>query len=799
MKLASPEFNSAFLRDEMYLDHKVVVEFGSNRFNDGQVVTASSTKQVNRGIDSLANQKAEFWKPEDVFNNKNYNTMKWLVCDAGAPLNDVEDGSGYRAIHLDSDDTVVEFERGWWSDATSNASGFFTTPQWVQSEFYEKNGSTPFQRRSNKIVLYLTEGYQNMRVVSVEYKNVAGDWIFLANQVELGVSEYEFIVHDTVGQDGVDDLIITGLRVTVHQTRRSGDWARISELNAFWIKDISEYVVNADLVETRESYDKTVPIGTTAANTLGVELDNTEGLFNVNNKDSIYSPYIGANCRVEFSLGIDVNSGSGVPSYEYVQMGEFWTDEWVNDSSGASARFTSRDFSKFLQDDFMFWGRVWRNTNVIPVMRDVLLMIGMPLHRIHIDESNLRGYQLIFIDDETPWSLFGELALADQGMFGFNNKGDFEYMSYNALSAPPYDNPSFSLNWNTNILDGRLITEIFLNKATVNVSPYRDTEIGIHGIWGSESPVILSWSELATSISESSRTITVRRSERQQTENLTENLWVDKNGYIFIPEYSSEVRGGKRFPTVSGGELIKYKSRSDNQFFECERGYLDTVPKAWPSGTYLGEARVWDLEFDAAPAFTVRYPYVTAIDTLMSVPWEGEPQAHVVHWNSDAFRGKLAIGNIVKWYTWLAGSAQTLKDFDIKEEDREYSSSVAVSGEVAKETGRGKKTKIDSPTANNADLIRRYGKNEVEIDNSWIQAQEHAEDIADSLISEYSYPRQVIDIETIVPPTIELGDMVRITNFPQLDIENRDYHVMKISYSYDGGIKASLTLREAKQ
>lgn len=800
MKSASPEFQNAYIQDALYLDHKLIVEFGNNRFNDGQVITTSGTKVARRGIDSSIASEAVFWKASDVFNNKNRSTMKWLVCDAGAQVNDVEDGTGYRAIHLNNDDTAIEFERGWWSAATSHPStGVFSTPQWVQSEFFQPDGVTPYVRRSNKVVLFGTEGYAGMKEVTVEYKNEAGSWVALASNIILDEEEFMHIIHDTTDDPNEDDLILSGLRVTIYSTYRPGDWARLSELNAFWIKDISEYVISADVNQIREEYERTVPIGTTAANTLSVELDNSEGLFNTHNGNSIYSPYIGSNCRVEFYLGLDTNQGSDTPEYEYVPMGHFWTDEWEAETGGMTARFNSRDFSKFLQDEMLFWGRVWRNTNVVPVIRDVLLMLGLPLEQIIIDESNLRGYQIIFVEDNSPWKFFGEISFADQGMFGFDEEGNFRYQSYNALNVSPETPPVYTLNWDTNIIHGSTRTQLFVNKITVKVSPYNIGETGIRRIWGPESPTILSWARLASPIGPSDTTITVTQAPRQETGNLTANGWTDTNGYLFLAHRDEELRGGRRFPVISGGELIKYKSRSDNQFFQCERGYWDTVPQSWGAGEYIGEARVWDIEFDNSPAFYVKYPFVTAIDTLIKVPGEEEAQAYVVHWENDAFKARLAIANVAEFYTWLAGTGQTLKDFDNKQFNNDFTFATSVSGEVAvKNAGREARVKIDDIGAENLDYIRRYGKNEIEIENPWIQSAQHAQDIADIMVDEYRYPRKVVDIETILPPTIQLGDRVRISNYPQLDIQNVEYHVIKVLYSYDGSLRTNVTLREVK-
>jgi hypothetical protein len=779
----SSAFQDAFNADEMYLDHKLIAEFGSNRFNDNQVVTASSTKLARAGISSLGKPTAEFWKASDAFNNMNRNTMKWLVCDAGSSINEEADGTGYRAIHMDNTDTVGDYERGWWSSVRSNSWGVFSTPQWVRSDFDA--------RRCNKIVLHLTEGYPSMGSVKVEYRNASSTWVEVQS-FTMGTFEYQ------KEWTFEEDIIITGLRATVSTTNRSNDWARVSELNAYWIKDISEYVVSADLNEVREEYDRTVPIGTTSANTLSVELDNVDGLFNINNGDSIYARYIGHNVRVEFSLGIDKNGGVGSPNYEYTPMGEFWTDEWENSSDGMTTRFGSRDFSKFLQDELLFWGRVWTNTNIIPTFRDILLMLNLPLERIHINQDNLRGYQILFIKDQSPWAFFGEVALADQGVFGFNRNGDFVYNSYNTLDEAPYDTPVRDMNWNRDLIDGATRTELYANKVKVKVGPYTMEDAGIKRLWGANSPTVLSWSQLASGINASATTIPVTVAPRQTSSNLTAGGWPRTNGYLFLPKFTNIVKGGQTIREVTGGELIKYKKRTDSAFTECERGYLGTVAQSHSSNAYIGEARVWDVDFDNAPATTVKYPHVTAIDTL-DEDAEEFVQAYVIHWEHTSFGAKLSIGNIVNYYTILAGSGPTIVDYD----DREYSENIpfttSVSGEVAiGDDGKGEKEIVDDPEAENLDHIRRYGKNEIEIDNQWIQSAEHADDIANLMISEYKVPRRVLDVECILPPQYELSDRIRITNFPQLDIQNTEYHLIRLNYSYSGGLTVNAVLREVR-
>jgi hypothetical protein len=47
-------------------------------------------------------------------------------------------------------------------------------------------------------------------------------------------------------------------------------------------------------------------------------------------------------------------------------------------------------------------------------------------------------------------------------------------------------------------------------------------------------------------------------------------------------------------------------------------------------------------------------------------------------------------------------------------------------------------------------------------------------------------------------PALELSDRIRVVNYPQLDIENTEYHVVSAGYSYNGGLMVNLTLRQVK-
>lgn len=426
MKQAHENFVAEFDKNAVSIGMSVEIEFGNNRFNDHQICTASSTKDETRGIENFIKKNlTDFWKPDQAFNNKNHNTLKWLVCDAGATLDAIDNGATYRCIDPDH---IDDMELGWWSSTRSHATtGVFGTPQWVKSEWFEDDGTTPKGRLVNKFAIYFDEAYPNMKFYQAEYKNSLGDWIELSDDpVELGLDEYTV----EIPNPETDPIMVYGLRLTITATHEVDDYARVSEFNAFYVEEFTDatHLVSADVSEVREQYEGQRPIGTTAANSFDFELDNTDQLFSFNNESSPYAQYLVENCKVIPRIWAAGHS---------VKMGEFWTDDWSEDGSSMSMTVNCRDFSKFLQDVPENFGRVWEDTNATVPFVEMLSYAGVRYADMIIDADTNRNYPVVFLHDQAPWDLFGELALAEGIIFSFNSNGQFElrnsYVSKNLI------------------------------------------------------------------------------------------------------------------------------------------------------------------------------------------------------------------------------------------------------------------------------------------------------------------------------------------------------------------------------
>ncbi len=797
MKTVSNDFKTAFEQSTMQVKSRVIMEFGNNSFNssastfdindptstDDQRVTASSTKLGHRGIDGTYQQDTfSFWSPGDVYNNKNRNSMRWLVLDHGATFKDENDLGCFRVIDAEDIDLLGSpaYERGWWSSAKSNGSGVFTSPEWVQSVWDDP-------RPINRVTLYTMEGYDNMASVTVQY--YASGWHTVATTT-LSPTQY-------INSWDISTVVITGLRVYINSTHVANDFARCNELQGYYIADISDDIINDDIDEQKEEFVNTVPVGIARANLCNLTLQNIDQFYSPANTSSPYYPYIAANNRFTLEYGIKKPD----TTYEYTPMGEFYVDEWHVDGSALTASVTSRDFSKFLQDEKVFnLGKVWHNTTVNPVIRDVLARAGKAPDEININPTSERTYQVIFLKDKTFWLFMTELSFADQGTFGFDEIGHFFYETYAAVNNPPNNVSTYTFDHDTNIVSGSEVTELYINSVIVKISQYKTSNLATAVLWEATpadaldvvslsaqqilskdttasstagSDVVLTWNFLGADITATSTTIPVTLNNDDQS--------FDKTfGYILIDK-----------------ELIHYQDRTATTFTNCTRGYCNTKPDVHTAGTLVGRAKFWDMVWQNAPALSVKYPFSTAIDELeLFKTEEGTPQAAIIFYSKNAFGGQLAIGNIVPYYTILKGTGRSQK------EDIQINWATVIAGTVV--VAKGTRQEIGGVTGRtvsagrNVRYIRRYGKSEIVIDNPWIQSVEHADTIRRIYFDEYKNPRQLITLQVVGNPALQLNDRVTISNYPQLNIVNKEYNLLSAHYTYDGGLLCDILLREVK-
>lgn len=100
--------------------------------------------------------------------------------------------------------------------------------------------------------------------------------------------------------------------------------------------------------------------------------------------------------------------------------------------------------------------------------------------------------------------------------------------------------------------------------------------------------------------------------------------------------------------------------------------------------------------------------------------------------------------------------------------------------------------------------IRKYGVLDVELQNPWIQTRDQAQDIAAWMRDRWAEPTDVVTVECMPNPALQVGDVVAVV-YPEKfytytgGVYSHKYHVLGISSSFeDGGVMASLTLRRIR-
>lgn len=146
------------------------------------------------------------------------------------------------------------------------------------------------------------------------------------------------------------------------------------------------------------------------------------------------------------------------------------------------------------------------------------------------------------------------------------------------------------------------------------------------------------------------------------------------------------------------------------------------------------------------------------------------------------------------WMENISRESSTLNGEDVSALGESVNMHLLVYGQVLRENEEKKVVEKDVPS------IRKYGLVEVELQNPWIQSKAHATKIAEWMITRWGSPTDVVQVECILHPGLQVGDVVDIY-YPlkHFNGSTHKYHVLSIDTSFDGqGVNSSLTLRRIR-
>lgn len=376
-----------------------------------------------------------------------------------------------------------------------------------------------------------------------------------------------------------------------------------------------------------------------------------------------------------------------------------------------------------------------------------------------VNMKELTVYPFLYGGEQSVRQIIDEITLADLGRFYITqqNKGTYEhYYRFFEETIDQHANVQASINDTSHIISSDYSVQLQANKVVVKIAGIASNLVGVQSLWRASDPTTLAVVNLESNISANAVSMYV---------SSTVEPPFSKAGYLVIDD-----------------EIIKYSSKTPNQFLNLERGLFNTTAASHNANSSVREVRYWDVKYDKAPAFQVKNPFITGIE------FEEPNQISILRFVPQSYGAELIISasnNVAKGSVIFAEGTNPLTD-------KVNYTAIAGIPVVVTESNSQIKEQVASLEEN----IRLYGLKEIMIENKFITDYNHGQKIADFIIDKMSTPVPILNIVCTPNPKIELGDRIRITQLGAFDIINGDYWVVSKNYQYGSGPTESLMLRK---
>lgn len=442
-----------------------------------------------------------------------------------------------------------------------------------------------------------------------------------------------------------------------------------------------------------------------------------------------------------------------------VKMGE--TDgvgtqaSWVNDitiggrgaSFSAGSEVAPSTVRSFYIDEFAIYNRALSDDEILN--RYVSTQI-----------RELTNFPHLYGNDQSAKSIIDAITLADFGRFYVDEEDKFRYIHFYRYFEPSiaqHANVQKTISSNSHIISGDYNVQLQTNKVTVNVTEYNPLISTKQGLWtATPDPSTLGVVRLTANISSSANTLPVSTTDRPP---------FPTSGYLKIDS-----------------EIVKYTSIDSTNFLGVTRGEFDTTPAEHYANDLVREVRYYDIKYDNAPAFNIQKPLITAISNTFPAEIE------LVRFTTNAYNAQLILAAST---SVPEGELAFIQGTNAKTGEVDFTAIAGIP--VVKQDSSNM---VKKQTASLTEDIRKYGLKEVVIDNEYIYSAAKAQEIADFLISKFTTPVPVLQIQSMAIPTLQIGDRIRISNLTSLNISNTDYWVVSHSLNVGDTLDHSITLRK---
>ncbi|MEK4006099.1 hypothetical protein [Paenibacillus sp. FSL H3-0333] len=243
-----------------------------------------------------------------------------------------------------------ESELGWWSEALSDNSGNFTSPQIINCEFEEAHSSLGISIVFDK----LTNEFASDFDIDIYYSD------------ERAIKHVEVIGNTSamyVYEVGLDEY--KRIKITIKKWSKPFRRARVIEIDFGVVKSYdSDKLIKVNVVEEMNVVGDTVP-----SNEMKFTIDNSSKEFNILNPKGVYK-YLTKNQEVNMSLGVEI----APDVFEYIGIHKFYLTDWQSDEGSLTTTFTARDILNNLET-ITYIGV--NETNLYDLAEDIMIQSGI--------------------------------------------------------------------------------------------------------------------------------------------------------------------------------------------------------------------------------------------------------------------------------------------------------------------------------------------------------------------------------------------------------------------------------------
>lgn len=370
-----------------------------------------------------------------------------------------------------------------------------------------------------------------------------------------------------------------------------------------------------------------------------------------------------------------------------------------------------------------------------------------------------RIFPFLYGNEKTIRELIDEISFAELGRFYIDEENKARYEHYKTFyeEIDQHYNVQHTISDSSNIIDADYLVQLQANKVVVKVQSVATDSQGIQPLWRADDPTTLATVNLEQELDLADTEIIV---------STTTDPVFNNTGYVVIDS-----------------EIIKFNSKTDGSFSNIARGQFGTTPAVHSANTSVREARFYEITFDKSPAYSIKSPFITAIND------ESPAQINILKFETNPYTANLI----------LSASSTNDKDSFVYAEgtnplnQKVYFTSIAGVPVVVTENSEKITEQVQSLDEN----IRKYGLKEITIDNQFINDVDFAKELAEFIIDKVAEPVPIVNISIMAIPTMQLGDRIRISTMDSFDIINGDYWVVSQEFNYGDSISHSLVLRKA--